>query len=58
MLGTAHLQPHAKQLKRSSLAAMLDTLARFQPDRIAIENLPGETVEFLDSRSAKPARAL
>lgn len=47
VLGTVHLKPLGEALQPAMLAPLLDVLAGFKPDVIAIEALPGERVHEL-----------
>jgi hypothetical protein len=47
VLGSPHLSGTPKDFKPDVLAPLLDRLARFGPDIIAIEALPGESIDSL-----------
>ncbi|MDQ3232519.1 MAG: DUF5694 domain-containing protein, partial [Pseudobdellovibrionaceae bacterium] len=51
VLGTIHLKEVGEQLQSSHLTSLLAELAKFKPDRIVVECLPPETLEYLGSRA-------
>ncbi|RJP38352.1 MAG: hypothetical protein C4547_04570 [Phycisphaerales bacterium] len=46
VLGTIHLGQLAEEAPQRGIKALLDVLEKYKPDLIAVERIPGETIEF------------